>query len=176
MSQSPHRISPAVYDDLKEIARRFFARQPRNHTLQATALVHEAFVKLAGRSDHWENETHFKAVAAKAMRQILIDHARGKKAEKHGGGVHRISLSGDEAGLHGTAECDVDLVALHEALEALAKLDPRKAEVVELRFFGGLSIVETAEALGVSHMTVSNDWAMARAWIAEQLTEPDTNT
>jgi RNA polymerase sigma factor (TIGR02999 family) len=159
---------PLVYDELRRLADRRFGEELRGRTLQPTALVHEAYLKLAEREDPpWHDRTHFLATAATAMRHILVDHARARATEKRGGGWRRITL---DEGLGATQQgSEVDILSLDDAVERLAALDPRKAKVIELRFFAGLSIEETAEALGVSHMTVSSDWRFARAWIARAL-------
>ena len=162
--------TPLVYEQLHQLAEGYFRRQPKGHTLSPTALIHEAYLKLVDREGgRWKDRTHFLAVAATAMRQILVDHARGREAVRRGGGRQRITL--DESAMP-SADRDVDLLALDEALERLAGLDERKARVVELRFFAGLTVEETAAALGVSSVTVKRDWSMARAWIEREL-EPD---
>ena len=162
--------TPLVYEQLHRLAEGYFRRQPKGHTLNPTALIHEAYLKLAAREGgRWKDRTHFLAVAATAMRQILVDHARGREAVRRGGGRQRITL--DESAMP-SADRDVDLLALDEALERLAGLDERKARVIELRFFAGLTVQETAAALGVSSVTVKRDWSMARAWIEREL-EPD---
>jgi RNA polymerase sigma factor (TIGR02999 family) len=159
-----------IYEQLHRLAEGYFRQQPRGHTLQPTALIHEAYLKLAGQPDcRWKDRTHFLAVAATAMRQILVDHARSKVAARRGGDRQRITL--DEAVVP-APQRDVDLLALDQALERLAGLDERKARVIELRFFAGLTVEETAAALGVSPITVKRDWSMARAWLEREL-EPD---
>ncbi len=166
-------LAPEAYQELRRLAEACFRGQPADHTLEPTALVHEAYLKLAeGSPGRWADRTHFLAVAATAMRQILVDHARGRAAQKRGGGCDRITL--DESAV-GTSERDVDLLALDEALIRLAEQDERKARVIELRFFAGLTIEETAQALGVSPITVNRDWWLARAWIQRAL-EPDDET
>jgi RNA polymerase sigma factor (TIGR02999 family) len=161
------RLWPLVYDELRALAESQFRRVQDGHTLQPTALVHEVFLRLVGRSEHVINDrAHFMAIAARAMRQILVDHARRKGAAKRGGGGARISLV--EADV--PAECvDVELTVVHEALERLSAMDVRKGMIVERRFFGGLTIEETAVALGVSRTTVSEEWRFARAWMVHQL-------
>jgi RNA polymerase sigma factor (TIGR02999 family) len=164
------RLLPLVYDELHGLAVRHLARQRAGHTLQPTALVHEAYLRLARRDDaEWAGKAHFLAVAAKAMRQILLNHARDRAAAKRGGDLRRVTL---DPGLVSTGERDVDLLALDGALERLARLSERQARVVELRFFGGLTIAETARVLGVGTTTVEDDWFVAKAWMAREL-EPD---
>lgn len=160
-------LFPLVYDELRALAGSLFQQQPGNHTLQPTALVHDAYLRMVGQpAGAWKDRAHFLAVAAQAMRQILIDHARRKKAEKRGSGWDRVTL--DEAmALDG--ERTIDLLALDEAMTRLAALDERKAKVVELRFFGGLTNEEVAEVLSVSRATVADDWTVARAWLRGDL-------
>jgi RNA polymerase sigma-70 factor, ECF subfamily len=160
-------LMPLVYGELRRIAHRQLAQQRAGHTLQTTALLHEAYLRLAGQEEkHWENRAHFFAVAAQAMRHILVDYARAQQREKRGGGAQRLSL--DEA-LTMSAEQGRELVALDDALTDLAKLDERQSRVVELRFFGGLSEAEIADVLQISQRTVSSDWHLARAWLLRQL-------
>lgn len=161
------RLLPLVYDELRALAGRYFRRQRSDHTLQPTALVHEAFLRLVDQTHaQWNDRAHFFAVAAQAMRQILINHALARAAAKRGGGRARIALAED---LAPAAEHEFDALALDEALKQLAELDERKARIVELRFFGGLSVEEVAEVLGVSKTTVESDWRMARAWLSRAL-------
>jgi len=167
-------LLPAVYAELRRQARRALDREPSGHTLQPTALVHEAYLRLAGqRRARWESRTQFYAVAAEVMRRVLVDHARSRLAAKRGGGAHYVTLSDAEdvgAGAPGSApEGGVDVLALDEALGRLAALDPAKARLVELRYFAGLSIPETAAALGVSPATVGREWAVARLWLRREL-------
>jgi RNA polymerase sigma factor (TIGR02999 family) len=163
------RLLPLVYGELRQMARRYMARQQSGHTLQTTALIHEAYLKLVEQKDkQWQNRAHFFGVAAQAMRHILVDYARSKQAERHGGGAQAVSL--DEA-LTVSQERTAELVALDDALQELAKFDPRKSQVVELRFFGGLSVEETAEVLKVSEVTVMRDWSMAKAWLHRALSD-----
>ncbi len=163
------RLVPLVYAELRRRANAQLARERGHHTLQPTALVHEAFLKLVDqRSARWENRAQFFAVSAQLMRRILVDHARARGAAKRGGAVVRVSL--DEAG-EPSAAAEPDVLHLHQALERLAELDERQARVVELRYFGGLSIDEAAAVLGVSEITVKRDWAMARAWLFRELSE-----
>ena len=166
------RLFHAVYADLHAQAARAMRRLPSGHTLQTTALVHEAYLRLADRPGVvWHGRAHFFGVAARAMRHALIDHARARRAAKRGGGARQITLSDtdapDPAAAGATAA--IELLALHEALERLAALDPEQARLVELRYFGGLSIEETAEALGMSTATVKREWAIARAWLRLEL-------
>ena len=158
------RLFALVYDELRALAASYMRRERPDHTLQATALVNEAYLKLAGRDSSAtpENRLHFFAVAAKVMRQILIDHARSRRVEKRGGGVVKVPF--EEVAILSDERAE-ELLALDEALERLAAVDARKAQVVELRFFGGLTIEEAAELVGVSFNTAVRDWEMARAWL-----------
>jgi RNA polymerase sigma factor (TIGR02999 family) len=164
---------PLVYDELRRIAARYVSRERPGQTLQATALVNEAFVRLAAeRPREFQNRTHFLAIAALSMRQILIQRARARRAAKRGGAPLRITLDDALAdGPHGAGvrHDDIDVLALDEALGRLAALDPAMARIVELRYFGGLTIEETAEALDASPATVKRHWAMARAWLKRAL-------
>ena len=158
-----------VYDELYRQARWQMQKQPGGHTLQATALVNEAYVKLLGRKQStWQNRSHFLAVAAKAMRSILVDHARGKQRQKRKAGEHRIPLDYAVEAFEVKAR---DLVALDDALERLGEMDPQLAKVVELRFFGNMTVPEVAEVLGVSTRTVERNWAAARAWLHGEIHE-----
>ena len=161
------QMLPLVYDELHRLASGYLARERPDHTLQPTALVHEAFLRLINQREvDWRNRAQFLGVAAGLMRRILVNHARDRAAEKRGGERERVSLSLVEVPSGGP---DVDLIALEDALERLAKLDERKAKVVELRFFGGLSSEEVAEVLGVSRATVEREWSFARAWLFDAL-------
>jgi RNA polymerase sigma factor (TIGR02999 family) len=161
------RLFELVYKDLHRIASRFMAHERPGHTLQATALINEAFIRLIDiEKIHWQDRAHFFAVAARVMRRILVDRARARKYEKRGGGAAGVSL--DEA-LLVTGQHGPDLVALDDALSALAAMDERKSRVVELRFFGGLSVDETAAALGVSSDTVLRDWKMGKVWLLREI-------
>jgi RNA polymerase sigma-70 factor (ECF subfamily) len=161
------RLMPLVYGELRQMARRYMSRQNPGHTLQTTALINEAFVKLVGQPDkHFQNRAHFFGVAAQAMRSILVDYARSKQYAKRGGDAPRVSL--DEA-LTVSEERAAEVVALDDALKELAKMDERKCRVVELRYFGGLSVEEAAEVLKVSTVTVMRDWSMAKAWLHREL-------
>lgn len=168
---SAEQLLPLVYDELRALAASFFARQIPGHTLQPTALVHEAYFRLARNADvEWESRAHFMAVAARAMRQILINHARDKSAAKRGGGMHRVTLDEAVTPANGVGR-DLDLLAIDMALQKLADLSERQARIVELRFFSGLTIAESAHVLGVGTTTVEDDWRMAKAWLARELRE-----
>lgn len=160
-------LLPLVYEDLRRVAASLLMQEGRGHTLQPTALVHEAYMRLAGqRSAGWEGRVQFISVAAGVMRRVLVDHARGKKAVKRGGGAAQVSVvDAVEAFDRG----EVDLVALDEALTALAALDERKARLIELRFFGGLEVEHAAKLLEIPLRTAERDWAFARAWLRERL-------
>ena len=170
-SQGDHdsleKLTPLVYSELRRLAGRYLRRERSNHTLQSTALVHEAYLRLIDqRSVQWQNRAHFFGVAAQIIRRILIDHARARQTAKRGSAAPKLSL--DEAiGIPG--QRDLDLVALDDALNALAKIDPQQSKIVELRFFAGLSIDETAEVLGISPATVKRDWVTAKAWLFREL-------
>jgi RNA polymerase sigma factor (TIGR02999 family) len=160
-------LLPLLYDELRSLARRQMRRERPGHTLQATALVHEAYMRLSGAKEAaWEDKTHFLRVAARAMRRILVDHARGKRSDKSGGNRERLPLDSVAEILE---EASDDLVFVDELLERLAAVDARTAQVVELRFFAGLTLDETARTLGVSRGTVKNDWTFARAWLKKQM-------
>lgn len=162
------KLTPLVYDELRRIAHRYVQRERNGHTLQTTALVNEAYLRLAGQEKTaWQNRAHFFAVTAQVMRHILIDHARRRRYLKHGGELQQVSL--DQASLM-SEERAAELVALDEALTELKQLDPRKSRVVELRYFGGLSLEEAANTLGVSVMTVRRDWRAAKAWLFRRMT------
>jgi len=164
-----NKLTPLVYDELRRIAHRYVQRENYGHTLETTALVNEAYLRLAGQKKiDWQNRSHFFAVTAQVMRHILIDHARRRNYIKHGGDAQRVSLA--EAGLM-SAERARDLLALDDALAELADLDPRKSRVVELRYFGGLSLDETAEVLEISVMTVRRDWRAAKAWLYRRMND-----
>lgn len=160
---APVRLMPLVYKELRKLSQRYLQEERSDHTLQATALVHEAYIRLVDWENvTWQNRAHFFAVAAQVMRRILVDHAREKNAQKRGGGVTKLSL--DEA-ISFAREREVDLVALDDALQSLALLDDEQSKIVELRFFGGLTIEETAEALRISPATVKREWTLAKAWL-----------
>ena len=160
-------LTPLVYEDLRRLAHRHMGGQRPDHTLQTTALVHEAYLRLADQTNpNWQTRAHFFAVAARAMRQILVDYAKSYRSQKRGGGALKIEL--DEAALVSPAESK-EIVDLHEALERLATLDSRKAEVVELKYFGGLNYDEIAEVLKISPVTVRRDWEFAKVWLYAEL-------
>jgi RNA polymerase sigma-70 factor, ECF subfamily len=160
------RLTPIVYEELRRLARRYLRRERTGHSLQTTLLVNEAYVRLVDyKRMQWQNRAHFFAVSAQLMRRILVEHARRHNL-KRGGGLQHVSL--EEAGEVGGGRT-TDLVALDDAMNALARLDPRKAQVVEMRFFGGLSVEETAEVLKVSTVTVMRDWSTAKAWLYREL-------
>ena len=163
-------LIPMVYDDLRRIARCCMAGERRGHSLQATALVNEAFLRLIDvQKVNWQDRAHFLAMSARLMRRILVDAARAKRSKKRGGGDVRVTLTD---GLAVTTEGDVDLEALNAALEALALIDERKARMIELRYFGGLSATETAAVLRISLDTVTRDWKFAKAWLSKELQPP----
>jgi RNA polymerase sigma factor (TIGR02999 family) len=165
------QLVPVVYDELRRIAGQRLQHERPHHTLQPTALVHEAYLKLIDqRHPRWRNRAHFFAIAATLMRRILVDHARGHVAAKRGDGVPAVSLEGVDAAM---PEPHVDVVALNQALERLASIDPRQSRLVELRFFGGLSIEETADVLGISPATVSREWSSAKAWLYREVRKGD---
>lgn len=166
-----NRLLPMVYDELRALAESYLQRENPGHTLQATALVHEAYLRLVKQEDvEWQNRAHFFALAAQAIRRILVDHARGRGRAKRGGDRERVTLDEDVAL---TSDRDVDLIELDAALEKLARLHERQARIVELRFFGGLTLREAAEVLGVSPRTIDGDWSMARAWLRRELRPDD---
>ncbi len=157
------QLMPLVYDELRRLAQRHMRRERSGHTLQTTALIHEAYLRLIDQKEAlWQNRAHFFAVAATLMRRILVDHARARHYQKRGGGAQQVTF--DEA-LEVSDERAAEVIALDEALTALAEFDERKSRMVELRFFGGLSIEETAEVLGVSPGTVMRDWTLAKTWL-----------
>ena len=162
------RLLPLIYTELRQLARRYMRRERPGHTMQTTALIHEAYLRLVDQNQvRWENQAHFFGIAARLMRQILIEHARSHSRAKRGGGAGTISL--DEAALVSQARA-AELLALDDALERLAAVDPRKGRVVELRFFGGLSVEEAATVLNVAPNTVLRDWRLAKAWLHREIT------
>lgn len=169
-------LVPTVYTALERLARQQLRKERPDHTLQSAALVNEAYLRLVGmESPAWESRTHFFAIASQLMRQILVDYARRRRADKRGGGE---TLSLDDTGLFAPSKnrsADVDVLALDDALRALGQMDARKAQVVELRFFGGLTFEETAEILKVSPMTISRDWSTAKAWLHREMKRGQLN-
>jgi RNA polymerase sigma-70 factor (ECF subfamily) len=164
-------LMPLVYAELHKMARRYMNQQNPPHTLQTTALIHEAYLRLAGESSkQWQNRAHFFGVAAKAMRHVLVDHARTTRAAKRGGAVRALRLDED---IYTSGERMAQLIALDDAFTDLAKLHPRQSEIIELRFFGGLSVEETAGLLKVSPETVMRDWRIAKAWLHGELNRTD---
>lgn len=165
------RLVPVVYQELRRLARHYMAGQRPGHTLQPTALINEVYMRLVDcQLVNWQNRAHFIAVSGNLMRRVLVDHARSKHYQKRGGGAVQVSF--DEV-LLPSAEPGRELIALDEALNALAELDARKSKVVELRFFGGLTTQETAEVLGVSQDTVVRDWRFAKAWLQTEMTKSE---
>jgi RNA polymerase sigma factor (TIGR02999 family) len=160
-------LLPLVYDELRRLAHRHLRNERAEHTLQSSALVHEAYLRLVGQNfPQWEGRTHFFAIAAQLMRQILVDYARRHRASKRGSGVCMLTL-GDAEGL--PQRNDVDVVALSDALNSLAEIDPRQSRVVELRFFAGLSLEEASEVMGIGTATIQRDWTAARAWLHREI-------
>jgi RNA polymerase sigma factor (TIGR02999 family) len=161
------QLMPIVYDELRRQAARYLRREQPGHTLQTTALIHEAYVRLVDqRNVQWQNRAHFFGIAAQLMRRILVDHARTKKRVKRGGSDVRVSLDDATVAVKGQ---DLDVVALDEALDRLAQIDEQQSRVVELRFFSGLTVEETAEVMHISKATVKRDWSMAKAWLHREL-------
>jgi|SRR4051794_23969272 RNA polymerase sigma factor (TIGR02999 family) len=159
-------LTPLVYDELRRLARRSMRRERPEHTLQSTALVHEAYIRLVGQDVQWSGRAHFFAIAAQMMRRILVDHARAQTADKRGAGLPHVSLDVEVAAAE---QQDVDMLALDEALERLAKVDPLRSRIVELRFFSGLTKEETAEVLSISPATVQRQWAGAKVWLQHEM-------
>jgi RNA polymerase sigma-70 factor (ECF subfamily) len=167
-TQVLERLLPIVYGELRVLANNYLRRERADHTLQPTALVHEAYLKLVDQKNvQWQNRAHFFGVAANIMRRILVDHARKHNADKRGGEFSKEQL--EEALIVVSNEKSFELLALDDALEELAKVDPQKSRIVELRYFGGLSVEETAEVMGVSEITVKRHWKMAKAWLFGQI-------
>ncbi len=165
--QAAERLMPLVYDELRRLASHYLKSERPDHTLQPTALVHEAYLRMVEQTRvNWQSRAHFFAVAASMMRRVLIDYARSHKAEKHSGAWQKLPL--DEA-LALSQPDDFDLIALDDALKDLSRLDEQQGRIVELRFFGGLTLDETAEVMGISRSTVKRDWLMAKAWLFAQL-------
>jgi len=166
-SQAAEHLLPLVYTELRRLAAWHMAKEQPGQTLQATALVHEAWLRVSGpQNQHWDSRRHFFAAAAEAMRRILVDNARRKQAVRHGGGLHRTEFEGLEVAV---GHPDEQLLAVHEALDALAAHDARKADLVRLRYFAGLTLEEAAGALGLSVRTAKRDWAYARAWLFREI-------
>ncbi|HKR60856.1 MAG TPA: sigma-70 family RNA polymerase sigma factor [Pyrinomonadaceae bacterium] len=160
-------LLPVVYEELRKQAARYLRHERVGHTLQTTALIHEAYIRLVDQKNvHWQNRAHFFGIAAQLMRRILVDHARTKKRAKRGGSDIRVTFN--DANVMGQSK-DLDIVALDEALEHLATIDEQQSRIVELRFFSGLTVEETAEVLGISPATVKRDWSMAKAWLHREL-------
>ena len=175
--QAAEALLPIVYDELRRLAASRMAAERSDHTLQSTALVHEAYVRLVDNdaAKHWDSRGHFFSAAAEAMRRILVEHARSKNSLKAGGGRQQVSLSSVDPASDG-AEFDLlDLLALDESLQKLQAKDPRKAEFVKLRFFAGLSHAQAAEALGISSSTADNDWAYAKSWLFVEMSGRETS-
>jgi RNA polymerase sigma factor (TIGR02999 family) len=162
-------LLPLVYEELRRLARHYLQQERRDHTLHSTALVHEAYVRLLGQDPpEWKSRAHFFGVAARLMRQILVDHARNHKAAKRGGNSLKLTL---QEGLVERKGKDLDVVALDDALNQLARLSPQQSEIVELRFFSGLTIEDTSEVLGISPATVKRSWTAARAWLFREMNQ-----
>ena len=163
------RLLPLVYQKLRQVAAEKMTREASGHTLQATALVHEAWLRVGGEAQGWQNRWHFFSAAAEAMRRILIDRARSKRAERHGGGLKRVDVVGPD-GLEIAAPAEEsELFDVHESLDSFAALHPQKAELVKLRYFAGLTLPEAAEVLGLSTATAERHWAIARVWLFREI-------
>jgi len=169
----PHaaeQLLPLVYDELRRLAAAKMARESPGHTLQPTALVHEVWLRLdGGKQSNWANRAHFFAAAAECMRRILIDQARSKNAARHGGGLARVNADSTGFELASPESDDEDLLLMNEALDALAAIDPRKAELVKQKYFVGLTLEDAADLLGISHSTAHRDWAYARSWLFHEV-------
>jgi RNA polymerase sigma-70 factor (ECF subfamily) len=172
-SEALPKLMPLLYDELRRLAGHFLREERPGHTLQPTALVHEAYLKLAGQRAGFENRAQFMAVAAQAMRRILVDYARSRVAAKRGGGMALLDIEVATAGAAATVEQSEELLAIDEALERLAAIDSKQAKVVEMRYFGGLTVEETAAALGIAPRTVKREWAMAKAWLRVEISSWD---
>jgi RNA polymerase sigma factor (TIGR02999 family) len=165
--QALDELMPIVYDELRRIAHRYIRRQAAGQTLQTTAVVHEAYLRLAGQDDiAWQNRAHFYGVCAQVMRSLLVDRARARQAAKRGGPQYKVSFVD---GLAASNNKEIDILALDEALDSLAAIDPRKARIVELRYFGGLTVEETASFLELSPITIKREWLKAKAWLYNEL-------
>jgi len=168
------QLMPLVYGELRRLAGAYLRRERSNHTLQSTALVHEAFMRLVQQQDvQWRNRAHFYAIAAQMIRRILVDYARSQHAEKRGSGAIKLAL--DEAMAVPQTGADIDLLGLNDALDRLAELDERQGKIVELRFFAGLSIEETAEVMHLSPASIKREWQTARAWLFREMTRTPSN-
>ena len=168
--QAADQLLPLVYDELRKLASAKMARESADQTLQPTALVHEAWLRLgADQQPNWQNRAHFFASAAEAMRRILIERARRRHARRHGGGLERVDINDPALGIAAPDAADDELLAVHETLDRLALHDARKAELVKLRYFAGLTIEEAAEVLGVAVATAKRDWSYARAWLFQEI-------
>lgn len=171
--EAAEKLIPLVYEELKRLARSYMRRERPDHTLQTTALVHEAYLKLVRQQDvHWEGRSHFFGIAAQLMRRVLVDHARGHCREKRGAGQNPTSL---EDVVVFSPERSSELLSLDESLRRLTKLDPRQGRIVELRFFGGLTVEETAHVMGLSPKTIKREWSMAKAWLHGDLRQSHGN-
>lgn len=166
--QAVAQLLPLVYEELRRLARSYLGNERSGHTLQATALVHEAYVRLIGSDQVWTGRAHFMAVAAVAMRRVLVDHARRRKADKRGGDAARLELTDADAAEY---RRDIKVLELDDLLEKLARLDPRRARVVELKFFAGMTNEQIAEVMGIARSTAAEDWAVARAWLAAEMSQ-----
>ena len=165
--EAASKLIPLVYDELRRLARHYMRRERSDHTLQTTALVHEAYLRLVEQCEtNWQNRAHFFAIAAQLMRRILLDHARACRTDKRGGEHERLPL---EETLVFSPKKSAELIALDEALNRLSELSPRQSQIIELRFFGGLTVEETAEVLGIAPKTVKRDWSVARAWLHREV-------
>ncbi|MGI9066149.1 MAG: sigma-70 family RNA polymerase sigma factor [Pyrinomonadaceae bacterium] len=163
------KLTPLVYEELRRLAHSYMNRERKGHTLQTTALVNEAYLRLFNREEiHWQNRAHFFAIAAQLMRRILVDHARGRTSQKRGGKAQMVSL--DEAAII-SQERASEVIALDEALKGLALIDPQQSRIVELRFFGGLSVDETAEVLSLSPATIKREWSSAKLWLHREISK-----
>jgi RNA polymerase sigma factor (TIGR02999 family) len=166
--EAVEELMPLVYQELRRLARHYLRQERPDHTLQSTALVHEAYLRLAGdQAPQWQNRAHFFGIAARIMRQILVEHARGRNAAKRGGSACKLTL--DES-VALPQQIDVDVIALDKALNELSEMDAQQGRIVELRFFGGLTIEDTSEVLGISEATVKREWVTARAWLYRAMT------
>ncbi|MCG3160459.1 MAG: hypothetical protein JMDDDDMK_01528 [Acidobacteria bacterium] len=166
------QLMPLVYDELRQLARSYLRRHAHNHTMQPTVLVNEAYLRLVNQHQvTWENRAQFFGLASKLMRNLLVDYIRQRRAAKRGGGDYNLSLTFADKAARQQSQSEIDLIALDEALGRLAVLSPQQSTIVELRFFGGLTIPETASAMGISHATVEREWSAARAWLYSQLSK-----